>query len=308
MNNISFGVVVINRNEEKWIADTVYSIISQTKSFDEIIIIDNNSTDKSSDIACNILNDFSKKFHIFYNLKNEGLFESINEIIPKCNSDYLLFLSANDILEDNIVSVYNKQLSQFGKTPAIISGLSNLIDSNGMYLKKLKTPILSSSSIYLNSHKCKDYVNKVGYWFTGPTIMYKKSHLINTNLFNIKLMGYADLVKSVVLSINYGAIYVPMYLAKIRMHEDGFFTHSKDYFVDIFPFIAFDINEASMDKLFTDNFIIKLNTSLLISNKNSFINNCFCLLSYKRIIFLLIQFYYRYIKFYIFYLFHWYAK
>ena len=295
MSKHTFGVVIINHNEEKWISETIYSVVRQTKPFNEVVIIDNNSHDKSLNIACEILKEYNVDFIKYCNKENKGIFPSINEVIPKLKSDYLLFLSANDILKNSIASTYFDELIKFGKKPAVISGLAELIDENSRYQKKLKTPILSYTPTYIDSNKCKKYVNQIGYWFTGPTIMYRRDLLISTNLFNLNVMGYSDLLKAVVLSVKDGALYVPKYLAEIRVHDDGFFAQSLNYYDDLYPDIRAEIS-INGKNINVEKFIGLLKLSNTLSKKGMLYIKLKSIIAYNNRYNLLTQLYLRFIK------------
>lgn len=95
MSNIS--VIIRNRNEERYIG---YSIQSVLDNFDkpEIIVVDNNSTDKSM----GIVNTFDFEDIKTYQIDSYTPGKSLNYGVTKCSHDYILILSAHSqIMECN---------------------------------------------------------------------------------------------------------------------------------------------------------------------------------------------------------------
>lgn len=105
---ILVSVIIPIYNCEKYIQECVESIINNFTGSYEIIIIDDESTDKSPDI-CEKLKakyDVCKVFHI----KNEGVSNARNFGIKQASGKWIMFVDADDKLVCN-VSDYIKELS-----------------------------------------------------------------------------------------------------------------------------------------------------------------------------------------------------
>lgn len=89
------SVIIPCRNEESVIGRLLMSIRSQTYSKVEIIVVDNNSTDRTKEIA----KEFTKNI---YNIGPERSAQR-NYGAKKGKGDYLLFLDADMELTDNVV-------------------------------------------------------------------------------------------------------------------------------------------------------------------------------------------------------------
>lgn len=83
-------------NKGKYIEDTLRSVIEQTYTEWELIVIDDASTDKGSEIV----RQYSKKdsrIKYYRNQYNIGAAESRNYAIRKANGTYIAFLDADDL-------------------------------------------------------------------------------------------------------------------------------------------------------------------------------------------------------------------
>ena len=98
MNNI-VDVILPNFNKEKFLDQTIKSVINQSLEKWRLIIIDNCSTDNSK----NIINKYSsqKKFSTIFLKKNMGVSFSRNLGIRLSQSKYISFIDSDDLWDKN---------------------------------------------------------------------------------------------------------------------------------------------------------------------------------------------------------------
>lgn len=96
------SVIIPCYNAEKWIAEALESVLSQTYARYEIVIIDDGSTDKSQ----KIIQDYAlKREQITYELtENRGASAARNRGLDLAQGDYILFFDADDLLELDTIS------------------------------------------------------------------------------------------------------------------------------------------------------------------------------------------------------------
>ncbi len=89
-HNIKISVVIPTFNREKFICRAIDSVKKQSYNVDEIIVVDNNSTDKTIEIIKNKYKDIlvfiEKKKGVSF-ARNHGIFKSKNEWIAFLDSD-----------------------------------------------------------------------------------------------------------------------------------------------------------------------------------------------------------------------------
>lgn len=86
------SVVIPVYNEEKYIKNCLDSLMNQTEKPDEIIVVDNNCTDKTIDIVkkYSVVKIIKEKNQGMTMARNTGFNAAKNEILAKCDADTIL--------------------------------------------------------------------------------------------------------------------------------------------------------------------------------------------------------------------------
>ena len=126
------SIVTINFNNADGLEKTIKSVVSQTFSDFEFILIEGASTDKSGEVIKN----HADKFSYWVSEKDKGIFNAHNKGIAKAKGEYCLFLNSGDCLvdEDVLKRVFSKN-----ETADIIYGDMITVDASGLK-KHLKMP------------------------------------------------------------------------------------------------------------------------------------------------------------------------
>lgn len=105
MNKIS--IITANRNNAEGLERTIKSVITQTYTNYEFIIIDGNSTDNS----VNIIKKYSEHISSWVSEKDSGVFNAMNKGIGVATGDYCYFLNSSDTLVDNgtLKNIFNNK-------------------------------------------------------------------------------------------------------------------------------------------------------------------------------------------------------
>jgi glycosyltransferase involved in cell wall biosynthesis len=120
---IKFSVVISLYNKEKEIKDTLISVLNQTYKADEIIVVDDGSTDNSKEIV--------KRFKEVKLIEQEncGVSCARNRGIVESKNEYICFLDADDLWEQNFLEEIKILIESFPQ--AIFYSTSHkMIDEN----------------------------------------------------------------------------------------------------------------------------------------------------------------------------------
>jgi glycosyltransferase involved in cell wall biosynthesis len=125
---LTVSVVVPLYNHARYIADTLSSLLAQTRPAQEIIVIDDGSTDRSAEIAA----QFSKQHPeiLFFAQENRGAHAAINAGIGQAKGDLIAILNSDDLYSPDRLEV---MVDEFGAEPSLDAVVTTLgfIDEAG---------------------------------------------------------------------------------------------------------------------------------------------------------------------------------
>jgi glycosyltransferase involved in cell wall biosynthesis/2-polyprenyl-3-methyl-5-hydroxy-6-metoxy-1,4-benzoquinol methylase/GT2 family glycosyltransferase/organic radical activating enzyme len=97
------SVVIPNYNCEKYLAERLQSVISQTYKPHEIIFLDDASTDKGVEVARRILQGSGIKYRIIENKNNEGAFNQWVKGFQLAEGEFVWIAEADDVCEPDFL-------------------------------------------------------------------------------------------------------------------------------------------------------------------------------------------------------------
>lgn len=120
--NVKISVIIPVFNTEKYLAQAIQSVLDQTIQPDEIIIVDDGSTDKSLEVA--------RKFRPLVKIilqENKGVGAARNTGNIAAAGDYLTFLDADDLWVENKIELQLNYLAGYPKTDMIFGFVHQFI-------------------------------------------------------------------------------------------------------------------------------------------------------------------------------------
>lgn len=122
-NNPLISVIIPVYNGEKYLAEAIDSIQKQAYSPIEIIVIDDGSTDNSAAIAQSY-----QTVKYFSQLKS-GISAALNKGLGIANGEFLAFLDADDIWEDNKLTIQMEVLQKDHSLDGVFGHFRQFISS-----------------------------------------------------------------------------------------------------------------------------------------------------------------------------------
>ena len=136
---MSVSVIIPNFNNEKYIKRCIESVLSQSFLPDEVIIVDDCSTDSSKEII-NELAECSPLIKPFFLDENRGVSHARNYGIKQSNSNFITFLDADDFYyNDKKLENEYLLLEKHSFNAAVYSKLV-FCNESGEIIKKLDYP------------------------------------------------------------------------------------------------------------------------------------------------------------------------
>lgn len=140
MNDLFFSICIPNYNYERYIGETIQSVLDQSYQNFEIIVADNASTDNS----VRVVESFkSEKIRLIRNSYNVGFAPNLHRATEKARGDFLILLSSDDMMRPGALECYNEIIRNQGERAeqTVIFSATEVIDENGEVTHiKYKTP------------------------------------------------------------------------------------------------------------------------------------------------------------------------
>jgi glycosyltransferase len=170
-------VITVCYNSSKTIEDTIKSVINQSYSNIEYIIIDGLSTDNTLEIV----NKYREKISIIISEKDNGLYDAINKGINLATGEIIANLNSDDFYIDNNVITDVVETFEKEKTNTLYADL--------YYVDALDTNKITR---HWKSGNYKDGQFFKGWMPPHPTFFVKKSVYEKYGTFNLQLKSAAD--------------------------------------------------------------------------------------------------------------------
>ena len=100
-NRPKVSIVMITYNQEKFVASAIQSILDQSTTFPfELIISDDNSSDKTQEIITSFYFENTKIIKPKFNKSNIGVIKNFYDAISRCEGEYIAYLDGDDYWTD----------------------------------------------------------------------------------------------------------------------------------------------------------------------------------------------------------------
>lgn len=124
--SVCFSVVTICFNCEREIEATLLSVLGQTYSNVDYVVIDG----KSSDGTMNIVRKYEDSISTIVSEPDTGIYNAMNKGLRHCKGDYVIFMNAGDAFAgDTVLERLSAMICVQEETPSLVYG--NYMESQG---------------------------------------------------------------------------------------------------------------------------------------------------------------------------------
>jgi glycosyltransferase involved in cell wall biosynthesis len=144
-NNPKISVITVVFNDKIGLENTIKSVISQTYSNIEYIVIDGVSVDGTLDI----IRKYKHWIDYYLSEPDEGIYDAMNKGVD-CADDggYLHFLNAGDMFaDDNVLENLSLKMVSANYIPMVVYGNTNVHNKDGAFVGHLKAWNLTKNSL-----------------------------------------------------------------------------------------------------------------------------------------------------------------
>ena len=221
MNNSSnplISVRLVTYNHEKYIEEAIYSILKQTFTDYELIIVNDGSTDQTDTIIKQILKrENNSKIKYIYQ-ENQGVGSAFNTGILNAKGKYIADMSGDDVCYPQRLE---KQVKFIEETKAkIVFSWVDIIDDHGNI--SLNHPM---TKLFNQPHRNRIDILKYFFYranyFNCPTGIIQRQLLINVGLYCLTSIQLQDFEMWLRIAVNHDIYMLPEKLIKYRIRANN---------------------------------------------------------------------------------------
>lgn len=147
---MKISIITVCLNVQETIEKTFLSVINQTYIDWEIVVIDGISTDGTLEI----IEQYKENISYFISEPDTGIYNAMNKGIKAATGDYILFLNANDTLNDNNVLEHVAKALEKNPDTKFLFGDINYISEDGKESKIEKYDDVKNDIFFVNRNIC----------------------------------------------------------------------------------------------------------------------------------------------------------
>ena len=217
------SVIITSYNYEKYIRETINSVLNQTINDWELIIIDDNSTDNSIDIIMEFANK-DTRIQVIRNCENLGLKESIKTALLAATGKWIAFLESDDLWEKDYLEKKLALANQYPNVGFIYNNVK-FFDSQAQTAEKKYSSLINKNN---NRNFPKNMFYNFGYEnpvLTMSSVMIKKQFLENID-FSTPIDKLLDWYLYIQIAQKTDFYYLKDKLTLWRQHEKSYISQN----------------------------------------------------------------------------------
>lgn len=220
----TLSVVIPNYNHARFLPDSIDSILHQSRPPDEIIVVD----DASSDNSVEILRAYAARddrIRLILSETNRGVMQSLRAGVEACSGRYFFGGAADDRI---LPGLFERSMALLRRYPeaGLCSAQSLVMDESLTRERVFATPEVVSRPAFLPPARVRELLRLYGSWFMGNTTIYRREAFLAAGGYMPDLQFFADGFVSQAMALRHGACYLPEPLAIWRKMDEGFASAS----------------------------------------------------------------------------------
>jgi glycosyltransferase involved in cell wall biosynthesis len=146
--SLRFSILLPTYNIEKYIRQTIDSLLSQNFTDYEIVVVDDGSTDRTPEI----LESYGTRIKYFHQ-SNKGAEVARNQAASLASGEYFLMMDHDDILLPFALRTYDRVIRNCGRPPLIIGAMMYFQDEEPI-------PLSAEASVPVRARKFPNFLSK----------------------------------------------------------------------------------------------------------------------------------------------------
>ena len=214
------SLIMPNYNHANYLRASISAMLAQTRPADEIIIIDDASTDRSLDVIDKVVGD-SRDVHIVRNRERGGAVRALNAGLSAASGDVVAFLGADDQVCPDFLARMEPYMETY---PHAAFGCARVEIRNQHNIRNGERPIVRprGHAGFVSPADMRRQLRYADNFFLGQVTLYRTARLREMGGFDEQLGSLSDGMLQRRLAVRWGYVFVPEILGIWRVHGNNY--------------------------------------------------------------------------------------
>lgn len=217
---MTLSVVIPNYNHAKYLPECIEAVLSQTRLPDEILIVDDCSTDNSVEI----IKDYARKekrIRLISNEKNSGPSFSVNTGAKNAKGKYFAICAADDYHLPRFLETMMRLAESYPNAALLCSGYYDFLDGTKPYNLKNQTFFTGKKVSYFEPKDLVEFLWKTSFIIPSMAAMYKRDVFLKYQ-FNEDMKSLSDFYLNYQIAFRNPIVYLEEPLGAYRIIKNSY--------------------------------------------------------------------------------------
>lgn len=214
------SVIIPNYNHAKYLPECLESILSQSYKPDEILIIDDGSTDNSVEV----IRELQKKapqIVLVRNEKNSGIHFTFNKALRLVKNTLIAPFAADDFILPGFFEKAMALFDQNDQLAIVFADNMNFYDKKPYQFISNKVHICSEPRIF-QPNEFIEILRKTNFYIASCACIYNKDIVLRYGGYNPELLSLTDYYMNAQISFRHPIGYIPEAMAAYRLVANSY--------------------------------------------------------------------------------------
>jgi glycosyltransferase involved in cell wall biosynthesis len=221
---MSVSVIMPNFNHAKWLPRAVQSLLTQSEPPQEIIIVDDASTDNSVSVI-EWLASKHPSIRLVRHKKNLGVVAGMISGFAAAKGEFAFSTASDDFYFPELLKRATAALRANPQAGLFCAGVV-MVDSENNILGFRPFAEPSQTARYMSPLDVRKLILNSDNWILGTTVIYRREHLLATSGFDTSLGSFSDGLVVRNLALRHGFYFDPEILAAWMVYPESFSASS----------------------------------------------------------------------------------
>jgi len=221
---MSLSVVIPNFNHAKWLPRSVNALLKQSEPADEIIIVDDASTDNSISVIERLAREHTS-IRLIRHETNLGAVTAMTTGFAAAKSEFVFFSAADDFILPGLLQRALAALREYPQAALFCAGVV-MVDPEDNILAFRPFTEPARTARYVTPHEVSRLILTSDNWIVGPSVIYRSKRLLAIGGFDAALGSFCDGIVVRNLALLHGFYFDPEILAVCMVYPQSFSARS----------------------------------------------------------------------------------